>query len=138
MIHELKCWPIYYRAVVNKVKTFEVRRNDRGFQVGDKLHLREWNPEQGAYTGQECYADVVYMLVPVDLPGMLAEDTVVMGISVLAADSTEALLLDACKTVVSEYQDRCRIKYLQPWERDMYEQTRAALVEFYRQHAQTL
>lgn len=44
MIHELKTWPIHYRAVVSGHKTFEVRRNDRGFQVGDVLRLQEYSP----------------------------------------------------------------------------------------------
>lgn len=39
--HELKILPEYYRAVIERRKAFEIRRNDRNFQVGDELHLRE-------------------------------------------------------------------------------------------------
>lgn len=44
MIHELKIWPQYYCRVADGTKTFEVRNNDRGFQPGDKVILREWDP----------------------------------------------------------------------------------------------
>jgi len=45
MKHELKIWPQYYCRVVDGSKTFEVRKNDRGFQPGDEVTLREWNPK---------------------------------------------------------------------------------------------
>lgn len=51
--HELKCWPAPYDALRSGEKTCEIRRDDRGFNVGDVLWLREWtagNP--GTYTGQ--------------------------------------------------------------------------------------
>ena len=45
-VHELKCWPDYFRAIVRGDKTFEVRRDDRGFQKGDILHLVEYDPKK--------------------------------------------------------------------------------------------
>lgn len=45
MIHELKIHPQYYCRVADGSKTFEVRNNDRGFQNGDTVILKEWNPE---------------------------------------------------------------------------------------------
>ena len=44
MKHSLKIWPQYYVRVANGTKTFEVRNNDRGFQPGDIVELREWDP----------------------------------------------------------------------------------------------
>lgn len=44
MEHDLKCWPKYYEYVASGDKTFEVRRNDRDFRVGDTLLLREYEP----------------------------------------------------------------------------------------------
>lgn len=38
-IHELKTWPCYFDAVKRGEKTFEVRRDDRGFQKGDVVRL---------------------------------------------------------------------------------------------------
>lgn len=44
MKHELKIWPQYFCRVKDGSKTFEVRRNDRGFQPGDTVLLREYDP----------------------------------------------------------------------------------------------
>ena len=45
--HELKLSTHYWDAVTTGQKTFEVRYNDRGYQKGDVLILREWG--EGAY-----------------------------------------------------------------------------------------
>jgi len=42
--HELKIWPQYYEAVANGSKTFELRKNDREFQKGDEVVLKEYDP----------------------------------------------------------------------------------------------
>lgn len=39
--HTLKCWDNYFDAVASGEKTFEVRRDDRGFQKGDLLILEK-------------------------------------------------------------------------------------------------
>ena len=44
MTHELKIYPQYYCRVADGSKTFEVRKNDRGFQPGDFVILREFDP----------------------------------------------------------------------------------------------
>lgn len=71
MHHELKIWPQFYSRVKDRSKTFEVRDNDRDFQPGDTVLLREWDPKKensvstGArgYTGSENISFTVgYML----------------------------------------------------------------------------
>jgi hypothetical protein len=42
--HILKCWPNAYDAVASGIKRFEWRKDDRGFEVGDVLVLRKWDP----------------------------------------------------------------------------------------------
>lgn len=43
-VHELKTWAVYWDAVEDGDKNFEVRKNDRFFQPGDTVKLRRWNP----------------------------------------------------------------------------------------------
>lgn len=40
MRHELKCEAEFFDAVERGDKTFEIRRNDRNYQVGDTILLR--------------------------------------------------------------------------------------------------
>ena len=73
MIHELKTWPDFYKAIEDGRKTFEFRINDRGFQAGDVLHLREWDPKDNYlsshnYTGKTMLVDVTYVL-PIEVKG---------------------------------------------------------------------
>jgi hypothetical protein len=42
--HDLKTWPDYFEALIERRKTFELRQNDRDFQVGDMLNLQEFHP----------------------------------------------------------------------------------------------
>ena len=60
--HELKTWPQYFAAVLDGSKTFEARLDDRGFEVGDVLWLREWDLAALAYTGREVRRTVSYKL----------------------------------------------------------------------------
>jgi hypothetical protein len=48
-VHELKTVQPYFDAVARQDKTFEVRKNDRPFAVGDALWLREWNLATARY-----------------------------------------------------------------------------------------
>lgn len=41
MEHKLKTDPEVFRATINGSKTYELRKDDRGFAVGDTLTLRE-------------------------------------------------------------------------------------------------
>lgn len=59
--HELKTWPAPFAAVRARKKTYEIRRNDRDFQVGDLLWLREWFPETGKYSGRLVVAPITYI-----------------------------------------------------------------------------
>lgn len=62
MLHDLKTWPPYFQAVVSGRKPFEVREDDRNFQVGDRLLLREWDPKYKHHTGRKVTCEVTYKL----------------------------------------------------------------------------
>lgn len=62
MTHHLKTWPEYFTEVICDLKRFEVRRDDRDFQVGDHLVLEEWDPATKQYTGREAEVYVTYIL----------------------------------------------------------------------------
>lgn len=49
--HVMKIHPAPLADLLSGAKTAEVRRNDRGFQVGDTVRLMEVNPETGNWTG---------------------------------------------------------------------------------------
>lgn len=105
MIHNLKTWPKYFRALQNGTKTFEVRReDDRTFGVSDTLVLREWAGETvwgifagekghgfligeagdvTGYTGRQCRVEVTYVLRDF---GGLEPGYVVMGIRLIQSN----------------------------------------------------
>jgi hypothetical protein len=60
--HELKSWPSCFAAVKAGNKPFDVRENDRNFQLGDKLLLREYDPETEQFTGHTITRWVSYVL----------------------------------------------------------------------------
>jgi hypothetical protein len=122
--HELKVWPQFFDALLSGDKTFEVRKDDRGFHVGDVLWLREYRPEQKCYsghcelngcmgenmcprkpafyTGRELRLSVTYILAG---RPWLADGYVVMGLAALddAVRAIEGELLDALEQAWRAY-----------------------------------
>ncbi len=45
MTHDLKTWTEYFQKVWDGEKKFEVRKDDRGYKVGDFLNLMEYFPD---------------------------------------------------------------------------------------------
>ena len=81
MIHDLKCWPEYFQAVKSGIKPFELRKDDRGYDVGDVLHLREFDPDTALYTGDEIDKTVTYVLPVVTYGAGNDERYVIMGLA---------------------------------------------------------
>lgn len=59
--HELKTWERPFQAVWDGLKLHEVRVNDRGFEVGGVLYLREWDVGLQKYSGRGIRAEVTYI-----------------------------------------------------------------------------
>lgn len=61
-IHELKTWPEFFQAIKHGFKTWELRKNDRDYQLGDYLNLREYNPITKEYTKDKLLKRVNYIV----------------------------------------------------------------------------
>lgn len=95
MIHALKQLPEYFDDVIFGTKGFEVRKNDRPFQVGDLLALNEWDAEMERYTGRSCLVCIDYIL---NDEAYCKEGYVILGIKpceVVRYNRTPRYLLEA-------------------------------------------
>lgn len=59
-VHQIRLAKIYFDDVANGIKTFELRKNDRGYKVGDILEMMEFS--DGKNTGRTVKVKVTYML----------------------------------------------------------------------------
>lgn len=63
--HDLKIYPRFFEPVLTGEKKAELRRDDRGYAVGDILNLKEWDPSgigPGFYTGREIKVRVTHII----------------------------------------------------------------------------
>lgn len=66
--HKLSIAPSYFKDIKNKIKTFEIRKNDKQFKIGDYLLLLECdikfdNGQTGFhYTGKGIFVRITYIL----------------------------------------------------------------------------
>lgn len=77
MIHDIKIANEFYDDVASGKKKFELRKNDRGYKVGDMLDMEEY--KAGEPTGRHIMANIIYMLE--DYTG-LEEGYCILGIEV--------------------------------------------------------
>ena len=62
LVHELKCWPQFFHAIADGTKRHDLRRaTDREFRVGDRMRLREFNPDTKMYTGREQTVQITFI-----------------------------------------------------------------------------
>lgn len=76
--HIIRLAAMYFDDVASGKKSFELRKNDRGYKEGDVLELMEF--KDGRNTGREIKADIIYMLE--DYSG-LEEGFCILGIKVI-------------------------------------------------------
>lgn len=84
-VHEIKSWPDFFQPIIDGAKPFEVRYNDRKYNVGDALLIREWDDRKGVYTGRTVRRLITYILegVPGGIPPLagLARNYCVLGLT---------------------------------------------------------
>lgn len=86
--HSLKVWPKFFEALRTGAKTFEAKKDDRVFVVGDELVLREWSPTAEHYTGRMLRMRITYILRGDEAATFgVAEGFVILGLQAL--DGTE-------------------------------------------------
>jgi hypothetical protein len=61
-VHEVKILPQYFEEVQSGRKTFEYRKDDRGYKAGDIIKLKEYIPETNTFTGNSLEAEITYIL----------------------------------------------------------------------------
>ena len=93
--HELKTVAPHFEHVRSGVKRADIRRDDRGFAVGDVLVLREYDPTTDSYSGREIEVRVTHVLSDYEA---LAPGFVMLSIepqpSALATARAEAALAE--------------------------------------------
>jgi putative uncharacterized protein ORFD in retron EC67 len=78
--HDLKIEKKYFNDVMTEKKKFEVRKDDRGYQVNDVLSLNEYDKDKQIYTGRHISAKVLYIL---DDNTFLKEGYIILSISII-------------------------------------------------------
>ena len=103
--HEIKIVASYYEDVVSGKKSFELRKNDRGYKQGDSLKMLEF--KDGKHTGRTIDADIIYMLE--DYTG-LTEGYCILGIRVTdytgKVSETDTEKDGVRVTVIETYKDK--------------------------------
>lgn len=58
-VRVIKTWQDPFCDILNGIKRFEYRINDRNYLIGNILVLREYHPESNEYSGRSICAEVV-------------------------------------------------------------------------------
>ncbi|TLV02742.1 DUF3850 domain-containing protein [Dyadobacter luticola] len=60
--HYLKCLPEHFNRSASGLKNYEIRLNDRNFQIGDRIVLREYDLAENSYLGRELERKIEHIL----------------------------------------------------------------------------
>ena len=124
--HVLKVWPEFFE-MLHQGKNFEIRKNDRDYQVGDRLTLKEWKPavlSGGEFTGKQVEANVISVVRLNKVPGLDRPKTgyneeehsgcpmpeyVVLGLNVLMPEGDQEETLSPTQKMVQTISNLMRI-----------------------------
>ena len=88
-VHRLKSWPEFFEPLLDGSKTFELRKNDRDYRVGDHLLLQEYEPRTDTYTGREIGRRVSYVLTGAGVGSIAPLKGLAMGYAILGLEDVE-------------------------------------------------
>lgn len=77
-IHRVKCYDRWFAEVTTGLKSFEIRRNDRGYEVGDLIELNETRDAE--YTGRAALYKITNVMPDTDFPDGIKSGFAVIGI----------------------------------------------------------
>lgn len=80
MTHDLKTWPVFFRETIAGRKTFELRRHDRNYALGDLLTMREYEPHRNTYTGRTWTGRITTILTADQAPAGLQPGYSILGL----------------------------------------------------------
>lgn len=60
--HSLKAWMPYFQDILDGKKTFEFRKNDCNYSVGDEVILREYDSEKDEFTDRQIFGKITYLI----------------------------------------------------------------------------
>lgn len=61
-VHQVKCWMRYFPAIADGIKNFDLRKDDRGYNVGDEIVFEEYQLSTKEYTGRVVRRRIKYIL----------------------------------------------------------------------------
>jgi len=107
--HELKTWVEYFEQILSGSKKFELRLNDRNFQVGDLAKLTEYDVESKYYSGRYITIKITSVLQNDESLGL------VNGFCILSFDIVEIDLREwisvVCQLPAESSIVQCKIQH---------------------------
>lgn len=88
--HEVKILPKFFAEVIAGNKTAEIRKDDRDYKVGDTLILKEYDKDNGGYTGRWISFKITNVLTSDEFEG-LRKDYVMLSLKRIYLRSTNLL-----------------------------------------------
>ena len=70
MTHAVKTWTNFYKDQEAGKKLFELRKDDRPYNIGDKFLSQEYDQNKNEYTGKENTFIIAYILRDAEMFGL--------------------------------------------------------------------
>lgn len=89
-MHDVKIWPEFFDDVQTGRKSFELRKNDRGYKVGDLILFREWEPNTATFSGRHCTKLICYVLDGIGQGAIKPFHGLIIGYAILGLKDTQS------------------------------------------------